>query len=509
MTHIPEDTAALAAICRTWATRTPEAACLTYDGVTRNWREVYERSCRVAQGLAGSAPGAGERVLYLGRNRPEFFEVLFGASMAGWVSVAANWRLAPPELLFVVNNARPRVLFVSEDLVGKLTPVRDELTTVETVVVIGDETDDYEKWLLCRDPQEPPAVTTDSDPAFMMYTSGTTGVPKAALFDGRALRATFSAAGVMGVTQESVLLAALPLFHAAGLNTAIAALAVGAHCVLSADAKPRSVLEVVERHRVTTTMVVPAVLQALQDEDVDHYDLSALDTIAYAGSPMDPDLLRTCLRRFRCKFLQFYGSTETIGITVLPPEDHDLADTDGRLGSAGLPLPEVTVRVVDPLTEKDVAEGVVGEVWAKTPTAMSAYWEAPEETAHVLAPDGFLRTGDAGFLRGGYLHLCDRLKDVIITGGENVYPTEVEHVLSTHPGIAEVAVIGAPSRRWGETVRAVVVRAPAQPSLTEGEVISYAKEYLAGYKSPTVVDFVAQLPRNASGKVLKSKLREP
>lgn len=155
MTHIPEDTAALAAICRTWATRTPEAACLTYDGVTRNWREVYERSCRVAQGLAGSAPGARERVLYLGRNRPEFFEVLFGASMAGWVSVAANWRLAPSELLCVVNNARPRVLFVSEDLVGKLTPVRDELTTVETVVVIGDETDDYEKWLLCRDPQEP------------------------------------------------------------------------------------------------------------------------------------------------------------------------------------------------------------------------------------------------------------------------------------------------------------------------------------------------------------------
>ncbi|MFJ9543772.1 class I adenylate-forming enzyme family protein [Streptomyces sp. NPDC101225] len=500
---------ALAAVPRTWAARAPEAPCLTYGATTRGWREVYERSCRVAHGLTGFGHPVGERALYLGRNRPEFFEILFGASMAGWVSVAANWRLAPPELLFVLNNARPRTLFVSSEVLEKLESIRDELTSVESVVVIGGECDEYEKWLSCRPSQEPPAVTADADPAFMMYTSGTTGVPKAALFTGRALYATFGGADVMGMTRNSVVLAVLPLFHAAGLNTALAALAAGAHCVLAEDTSPRSILELAERHRVTTTMVVPALLKAIEAEDTDRYDLSALDTIGYAGSPIDPELLRTCLRRFGSKFVQLYGMTETIGITALPPEDHDMADVGEGPLSAGRPLPDVTVRVVDPVTWEDVAEGVVGEVWAKTPTAMCRYWEAPEETAHVLTADGFVRTGDAGFLRDGNLYLRDRLKDVIITGGENVYPAEVEGILAAHPGIADVAVVGTPSERWGETVRALVVRTVSCPSLGKDEVISYAKEHLAGYKCPTVVEFVAELPRNASGKVLRHKLRQP
>ncbi|MDX2675076.1 class I adenylate-forming enzyme family protein [Streptomyces soliscabiei] len=509
MTALRDGSAALAAIPRTWAAHTPEAACLTYEDTTLTWHEVHERSRRVAQGLADSGGGPGERVLYLGRNRPEFFEVLFGASMAGQVSVAVNWRLIPRELLFVVNNARPKTVFVTGEFRDRLDSIRDELTTVESVVVIGDDCEDYEKWLARRSPQKSPVVAADTDPALMMYTSGTTGVPKAALFDDRALRATFRTVEFMGVTRDSVLLAALPLFHAAGLNMAIGALAAGAHCVLAADAKPRSVLELAERHRVTATMVVPSVLKAMEREDADRYDLSALDVIGYAGSPIEPELLRSCLRRYRCRFFQLYGMTETIGISVLGPEDHDLDDRDGKLLSAGRPLPDVTVRVVDPITGQDVAEGVVGEVWARTPTAMSGYWADPEETARVLTPDGFVRTGDAGFLRAGWLHLRDRLKDVVISGGENVYPGEVERVLSAHPGIADVAVVGAPSERWGETVRAVVVRRPSHASLTEDEVISYAREHLAGYKCPTVVDFAGQLPRNASGKVLKTHLREP
>ncbi|MER6415511.1 AMP-binding protein [Streptomyces humidus] len=503
----PEPLSSLAAIPWSWAARTPDAPCLTYDGTTRSWREVYDRSRRVAQGLAASGRGPGERVLYLGRNRLEFFEILFGASLTGWVTVAVNWRLAPPELLFVIGNARPKVLFVTREFLEKLSPVRDKLTTVESVVVIGDDADGYEKWLTCWPARVPPVVTRDTDPAFMMYTSGTTGVPKAALFTGRALQATFGAADVLGVTRNSVVLAALPLFHAAGLNSALVALAAGAHCVLAADAKPRSMLELAQRHRVTTTMVVPAVLKALVAEDVDRYDLSSVDTIGYAGSPIDPELLRSCLRRFGCRFLQLYGMTETIGITALAPEDHVVEDEGGKLSSAGRPLPGVTLRVVDPVSGEEVAEGVVGEVWARTPTAMSEYWEAPQETAGVRTEDGFVRTGDAGFLRDGYLYLRDRLKDVIISGGENVYPGEVEHILFAHPGVADVAVIGTPSDEWGETVRAIVVRTESSASLTEGEVISYAKEFLAGYKCPTAVDFVSELPRNASGKVLKTSLR--
>ena len=505
----PGQPSVLAAIPWTWAARTPEAPCLTHDGRTRSWREVYERSCRVAQGLARSGGGPGERVFYLGRNRPEFFEVLFGASMAGWVSGAVNWRLASPELVFVINNARPRTLFVSSEFLENLDAIREQLKTVESVVVIGGRPDGYEEWLAGRPPEAPPSVTADTDAAFMMYTSGTTGVPKAALFSGRALQATFGILELMGVTQRSVVLAALPLFHAAGANTALAALAAGAHCVLATEAKPRAMLELAERHRVTMTLLVPAILRALEAEDVDRYDLTAMDTICYAGSPIDPELLRSCLRRVHCKFLPLYGMTETIGITMLGPEDHDLEDGRGRLASAGRPLPGVTVRIVDPVGGGEVADGVAGEIWAKAPSAMSEYWEAPEETAHVLTADGFVRTGDAGYLRDGYLYIRDRLKDVIISGGENVYPGEVERVLSMHPGIADVAVIGTPSERWGETVRAVVVRSVPADSLTADEVISYAREYLAGYKCPTVVDFVTELPRNPSGKVLKSTLRRP
>jgi long-chain acyl-CoA synthetase len=299
----------------------------------------------------------------------------------------------------------------------------------------------------------------------------------------------------------------MPVFHAAGASLGLMALGEGAQCVIAREVSGDSLLSLIERHRVTTTTLVPAVLKMLlETPGMDRYDVSSLECLAYAASPISRELLRASLDRFRCGFVQIYGLTETNGATVLSPEDHLDERHPERLVSAGRPLPGVTVRTVDPETGEDVGEGVVGEVWVKAPTNMHGYWAAPEETAAALTADGFVRSGDGGYLKDGYLYLRDRIKDMILSGGENVYPIEVERVLMSHPCINDAAVIGVPSEKWGETVKAIVVR--ARPELTEAEVISYAKTNLAGYKCPKSVEFVGELPRNPSGKLLKRVLRE-
>jgi long-chain acyl-CoA synthetase len=258
--------------------------------------------------------------------------------------------------------------------------------------------------------------------------------------------------------------------------------------------------------------VVPAVLMVLLvTPGIDTTDLSSLRTIFYGASPIAEDLLVKCMERFGCDFAQVYGMTETTGaITRLEPVDHD--PTGARrhlLRSAGKPLPGVELRIIDPDTGGDAAVGDVGELWTRSGYNMAGYWEKPEETAATLVGDGWLRTGDAGYLdEEGYLFLHDRIKDMIVSGGENVYPAEVENVLVAHPAVADAAVIGVPSEKWGETVMGIVVRAPGTDPRPE-ELIAFCRERLAHYKCPTVVDFTDVLPRNPSGKILKRELRAP
>jgi long-chain acyl-CoA synthetase len=256
------------------------------------------------------------------------------------------------------------------------------------------------------------------------------------------------------------------------------------------------------------TILVPAVLKMMVESPaIEHPDVSSLDIVAYAGSPITAELLRAVLGRFTCGFAQIYGMTETSGVTALLPEDHLDPDHPERLLSAGAALPGVSLRVVDPATGTDVEDGAYGEVWIKASTNMLGYWDLPAETEAALTPDGYVRSGDGGYLLDGYLYLKDRIKDMIVSGGENVYPIEVENVLIAHPGINDVSVIGVPSSRWGETVKAIVVREPSAEPVTATEVIACAKANLAGYKCPTSVEFVDELPRNATGKVLKRILR--
>jgi len=518
----------IAGILRRGAERSPNGPCLTYEGQTRSWRQVYERASRVGQGLQRAGLQFQDRISYIAKNRPEFYEISFGASMAGVVIGAVNWRLAPCEMASLINHADVRILFVEEEFLPAVREIRSELRTVESVVVIGDDSKEpnpvtphlrtstsrleegFESWLRRHPAEDPQVPVSESDIALQIYTSGTTGLPKCAMFTNRAVRATFAMAEVTQVDEDSVVLVPMPVFHAAGSSTGFMALSVGAHCVIVREPDPASLLAAIERCRVTMTIVVPAVLKTLlETPGIEARDLSSLHTIAYAASPISPALLRASLERFDCRFIQIYGTTETSGVTALPPEDHTDPAHPERLLSAGKALRGNSIRVVDPATGTVVPDGTVGEVWIKAPTNTVGYWNAPDETAATVTEDGYVRSGDGGYLRDGYLYLRDRIKDMIVTGAENVYPVEVENVLLAHHAIVDAAVIGVPSEKWGETVCAILVKDPAHPELTENEVIAYVKANLAGYKCPTLVEFVGELPRNPSGKILKRELRQP
>jgi long-chain acyl-CoA synthetase len=351
------------------------------------------------------------------------------------------------------------------------------------------------------------------DVAMQLYTSGTTGLPKGVMLANANLGALIGRVGAgWSLDATSVNLVAMPLFHIGGSGWALVGMNSGCHSILVREFVPGEILDLLVRHRVTNALFVPAMLQFMADvPGAASRDYAALRSIVYGAAPITNEVLLRAMRTFRCGFIQVYGLTESTGaITELGPEDHDPEGPRVRLlRSAGKPFPWVEIRMVDPATGQDCPPGQVGELWTRSPQNMRGYWQKPADTAAALVADGWLRTGDAGYRDPeGYIFLTDRVKDMIITGGENVYPAEVENALSGHPAVADVAVIGVPDDRWGETVKAIVVRRPGtDPS--PAEIIAYAREQLAHFKCPTSVDFMDALPRNPSGKILKRELREP
>ncbi len=499
---------------RAGATRSPDAIALICDEDQRTWSELWERSCRVAQGLLSAASEGPPHIAFLGRNCIEFFEILYGASMTGAAAVGVNWRLTPDEVLTVVNDAQPSFLFVGVEFVPVLAKIEGALQSHPQIFVIGsanahsegrDEYESFEAWLADRPSRDPNMTSRPEDIAVLTYTSGTTGLPKAAMHSVSAIAASFAIADELEISSESVALIATPVFHATAAAAVAMVVSAGGYCVIARDSDPVHLARLIERHKITMTILVPTIVKMmLESQSARELDLTSLTRLVYTASPISPSLLRQALERFpSVRFFQVYGSTECLGVTVLRPEEHQ-----AHAPTAGRPLPSVTVKIVDMLTCTPVADGVAGEVWVRSPTTMSGYWNLPDETARTISPDGFLRTGDIGVLRDGFLTLLDRAKDVIISGGENIYPVEIENVLSAHPTVAEAAVIGVPSEKWGETVLAIVVAEPGE-QVDEAELIAYTRTHLASYKCPTSVQTVCALPRNASGKVLKTVLREP
>lgn len=483
----------------------PDAPALTLGSLTRSFGELDVRSSQVAHALADAGVGHGDRVGVLDRSNPVFFELLFGCAKLGAVLVGLNWRLAAAEIAAVLADAQVRLLLVGPEQRG-LVPDDPGLRRIET----GEE---YERWIGDQPGRAPAAEVGADDAVLQLYSSGTTGRPKGAVITHANLGYTARMAGTAWrMTPQTVNLVPSPLFHIGGAGYGLTALSQGGHTVLVREAHPAGLLAEIAGHGVTHAFLVPAVVTSLLDApEATCTDLSTLQLVGYGAAPMTDALLRRAIDVLGCAFLGVYGMTETSGtVCVLPPEDHDPGGPRAHLlRSVGRPLPWVELGVKDPLTGEDAAPGEVGEIWVRSGQTMAGYWNQPDATAAALSADGWLRTGDGAHLdEDGYLFLHDRLKDMIISGGENIYPAEVENVLSDHPAVADVAVIAVPHERWGETVKAVVVPRPGA-TVTVEELRAFARARLAGYKCPTSVDVVDSLPRNASGKVLKKDLRAP
>jgi long-chain acyl-CoA synthetase len=505
----------VAGLARVHGQERPDAPALTAGDRTWTFRQLDERSSQVAQALAAEGVGPEDRIAFLDKNTPEYFELLLGGAKLNAVNVAVNWRLAPPEVAYIVNDAGAKVFVVGEDFVPILDAVLPELTTVKKVVVVGshDVHQSYEDWVRAHPADDPGIESGPDEVAFQLYTSGTTGVPKGVMLTNRNLFSLMPvAAPEWGFAEDCVNLVAMPLFHIGGSGYAAVGLFVGCHTILMREVDPAEMLRLVVEARVTNFFAVPAVLQfMLATPGVADMDFSALRYIVYGASPISLPVLAKAIDTFRCKFIQAYGLTETTGaIVTLMPEDHDPTGPEAhRLRAAGKPITGTELKVVSPETGEEAPVGEVGEIWCRSGQNMLGYWHKPEETARTVTPDGWLKTGDAGYFdEDGYLYIHDRVKDMIVSGGENIYPTEVENVMMAHPEVADIAAIGVPSERWGETVKAIVVKAPGADPTPE-QLIAWTKERLASYKCPTSVDFVDALPRNPSGKILKRELRAP
>ncbi len=495
----------VADLVRQHAAERPSAPCLTFDGQTIDFRELDRRSSQVANALLGAGLGAGSRVAVIAKNSPVFYELVFGCAKAGVVLVPVNWRLSPREIADILDDASPRlVLADAEQAAGLPEAARS------TYAVMRLEPD-YGPWRDAAAEDDPRIAAAQGGTLALLYTSGTTGRPKGVMISHQNLAySERMAREIWGFTASSVNLVAMPLFHIGGLGYGMMALSQGGHTVLLQQPAPGPSLEAIARHRVTHAFFVPTVIQSLVDfEGVDRMSLGSLERIVYGASPISENLLLRALAVFGCGFSHAYGMTETSGTVVtLRPEEHDPGGPNaGRLRSCGRPVPWAELGLFDPDTCKPVATGQVGEIWIRSGMNTQGYWNRPDETAAVIRPDGWLRTGDAATQdHEGYVYICDRIKDMIVSGAENVYPAEVENVLSAHPDVAEVAVIGVPDERWGEAVKAVVVPSSgAKPD--PAALISFARARLAHYKCPKVVELVAALPKSASGKILKRELR--
>ncbi|MQA86837.1 MAG: long-chain-fatty-acid--CoA ligase [Streptosporangiales bacterium] len=498
-----------------WAREQPDAEFAVQGGRRISYREAVTVTHRLANFLIAAGLGPGDRAAVVATNSIEYLLLYFAAAKTGVALVPVNYRLTPDEWAYILGDSGSRVLFAGTRHVDALHGIRDRLETVERLVVLdGPGRPGWEdSAVLTEGPDTPPECPVDEDgDVYQMYTSGTTGRPKGVLLTNRAVTANIvQVALALDNRPGERCLAALPLYHAGIVPTVFAPLSRGGSLWILESFDPRQAVRVLSEKGIGYTTLVPSMIQMCLVEvpDVSARRYPALRLVHYGASPIAEKTLQTAMETFGCDFAQSYGLTEaTQGVTFLSPADHRRALAGERhlLLAAGRPAIATEVRVVDE-DDAPVPAGTTGEVVVRGPQLMRGYWRLPEESAATLR-GGWLHTGDIGTLdEEGYLFVSDRLKDVIVSGGENVYPRTVENVLFRHPAVADAAVIGVPDERWGETVKAVVV-AKADAAPTEEEIIGFCRERLAGFQRPRSVDFAEALPRNPSGKVLKWLLRE-
>jgi long-chain acyl-CoA synthetase len=504
----------IAGIIRTHAKNLSGKVALVQGDRVQTWHELYQRSSQVAQALKAAGIGTQDRVAFLDKNSIEHFEVFYGCAMLNAVSVDINFRLAPPEVAYIVNDSRAKVFVVGPDFVPVLDAIAGELPHTKKIVVIGGHPkhESYESWVARYSPVDPGVVAKTSDVAFQLYSSGTTGRPKGVMLtNDNFLGILPSARDLWGMNEHAINLVAMPLFHIGGSGWATAGQYNGCKSIILRETVDvGGIVKMIGEHRITHAFMVPALLAfTLMVPDIDKADFSSLKLIAYGASPISEQVLAASLKTFKCDFIQVYGLTETTGVvTMLMHEDHDVDGPKKHLlRSCGKPSMGIELKIVDE-KGKEVAAGDVGEIIIRSKQVMKGYWNMPEETAKSIR-NGWFYTGDAGYKdKEGYVYIHDRVKDMIVSGGENVYPAEVENALMKHPAIQDVAVIGIPDDRWGEVPLAIVVR-KAGVEVTEDDIVAFGRTQLAGFKTPKKVAWIDALPRNPSGKILKKDLRAP
>lgn len=483
----------IAELIRWRAARHPALMATWFEGRVRSYGALDLSSSELAAGLAGKLGlQPGDRVAVLDKNSDAYLELLFALDKAGLVAAPVNRRLTSYEIGLVIAEIDPKLIVVGEDFAGHCVGLGAPCIGFDALPRGGPD----------------PHRDVDGAVAWQFSTSGTTGLPKGAMLTGwNVLNAGACLALEMPEYREGgPSLIAMPMFHLAGAGAAIWAMQLGASLVIMREiAAPDVLLQAIVEHRIETAHLVPAVMHMLCElPDAACADFSHFKRVAYGTAPIAPDLLRRAIALFGCKFTQLYGLTETTGPFAALPFEHHHGE---RLAACGRPMFGGRARIVGP-DGQESPRGEIGEIVYRGENLMSGYWRRAEATAEAMR-GGWFHTGDAGLMDAeGFIYIKDRIKDMIVSGGENVYPAEIEALLASHPDIAEAAVIGVPDAKWGEAVKAVVVVRPGS-ALTAEALIAWTAGQMAGYKRPRSVDFVDILPRNASGKLLKRALREP
>ena len=502
----------LADISRQQARKRGNSPAFFFEGRETTYAGFDRHTSQVANGLIALGQKPGARIGYMGMNSDRYFEALLGGCKANTVLVGVNWRLAGPEVVYVLNDAGCEVMFVGAEFVPLVEAIRKDCPKLKHVIAVdgGHATwPAYAEWRDRQSDKDPNLPIKADDDAIQLYTSGTTGNPKGVQLTNGNYMAFFKASQDAEWADFAVgdaNLVAMPNFHVAGANMGLTTLAQGSFGVIIKTVTPDALFDMIEKFRIANMFLVPAViLMVVQHPRIKTTDITCVKRMFYGASPITEELLKNAQAIFRdCGFFQLYGLTETVGGgTALQPQDHKGA----LLRSCGKAYPGLGIKVVSE-DGAEVKQGDVGEIVMSGPIVMKGYWNKPEATEKSVK-DGWFYTGDAGYFdKDGYLFIHDRVKDMIVSGGENIYPAEVENAVFGHAAIADVAVIGVPDEKWGEAVKAIIVLKPGM-SVTAEEIIAYTRTRIASYKLPKSVDFIEVLPRNPSGKVLRRELREP
>ncbi|NGO53453.1 long-chain-fatty-acid--CoA ligase [Mesorhizobium camelthorni] len=493
----------------------PDKIGYVFEGQRRTHRAHLARCSRLANALAQRGLARQARVAILAQNCIEYVETFGAGELSGFIIVNLNWRLAVPELRAILEDCRPEVLIFEAQFAEQVEAVSDLLVGQARRISIGPGADWAEKYeqVLAESSETLPAMRAKpNDTAYLIYTSGTTGKPKGVMVGHEGfLHGARAISLESNVYQTDRMLVVMPLFHIGGKSLMAGWTYRGATIYLERSFDVDAILDRISAERITCAHFAPAMIHSLlESPNLDHHDLSSLRYICYASAPMNVTLLRRAMRRFGPILAQIYGLTESINATILHPHQHILDGPDDqtrRLASAGQPFLGVEIKVVSD-DGSDCPADEIGHILVRDGALMQGYWNNNVVTTEVIN-DGWFHTGDMGFFdREGFLFVADRKKDMIISGGENIYSREVEEALLTHPAVEHVAVIGVPDEQWGEAVKACVVLRKATCA-TEQELIEHCRKSIASYKKPRSVDFLGDLPRLFNGKIDKKALRTP